>query len=389
MFHNTPNAPRPIKRASNGGISTNLHPWTAKLLWFLLPSLLGASVWWYVVSQTLQGRVAFTSAGLTTLLTFIVFGLFSFGLWVSGLGLSTYLANWRIVRFVSAGIVSLPLMAFFPPQPLTVGLAVGLWLVLWWGAERFATDAHSRLQLKPHLSSGWAFPTVIVLVMVVVSLLYYQQLRGATRTASELSARLASQTVGLLERFIPLLTKEYRPDMTVDEVIGLQIPTAAELLKDIQFDALNQTELEERLRQTLASVEGFDAQQFSLGPTANQTDLERQLETQLEQARRQLSEQVRQSLSSQFGVPISGQATAHDVLTDIVNHQFNRYLSRYVTVIPWLLAVALFFILRVFSGLFLIATTWLGWLLFWLYRHLHIIHLTHETVPAERVEWSH
>ncbi len=362
--------------------------WTPKLLWLVIPSLLGGLIWWYVVGHTLAGRLAFSSAGLPTLLFFIVFGFFSFGLWLGAIGLIGYVSRGRLVPFASALVVSLPMLGFFPLTSLTIGVMAATVMIVWWSIERFTHDADSRLQVKPHLSFGWALPTIILLMMAVVSLLYYQQLRGSTKTADELAERLGGQTVSLAERFLPLLTKDYRPDMAVDELIGLQVPTASELLKDIQFDQLNQQELEQRLREALGSVEGFPAEEFQVEPATTQAEFEAALDLQLTESRRQLSQEVRKRLSDQFQVPIEGDAGMHEVLTAVVNKQFERYISKYVTVIPWLLALALFFILRIFSGFFLLFAAWLGWLLLWLYRHLHILHVGHETVPAERVEWG-
>lgn len=362
--------------------------WTPKLLWFIFPSLIGSGVWWYVVSRTLAGQLSFDTAGLPALLTFIVFGFFSFGLWLGSIGLIGYLGKSRLIRFVSAAVVALPLLAFFSLTTLSISLSLATWLVIWWSIERFTHDANSRLQIKPQYSYSWSLPTVVFLLMIVVSMLYYQQIRGSSRTADELSERLSGQTISIIERFLPVAYKEYDPDMTVDDLIGLQIPSAKDLLKDINFDQLNQVELEQQLRESLSKIEGYPVEEFQLDPATSRAELEAALDLELAQSRRQLSENIRTSLSDQFQVQISGNARLHDVLTEIVNKQFERYVSQYVTVLPWLLALALLFILRVFSGVFVATSAMIGWLLLWLYRHLHILHISNETVPAERIEWG-
>jgi len=100
-----------------------------------------------------------------------------------------------------------------------------------------------------------------------------------------------------------------------------------------------------------------------------------------------LSEQVRTNLSDQFSVPILGEDKVHVVLVRVVNRQFERYIKKYVEFVPWLLALALFFVLRIFSSVFLFATAWIGWLMYRLYRSLHIFEINHVTVPAESLDW--
>lgn len=368
-------------------INTTLHPWTPKILWLMVPSLAGASVWWYIVARTLQGHIAFSTAALPTLATFVIFGVFGLSLWFGSFNLLAYLVTWRSARWLLSLVTTLPLLAFFPLKLLTLIGVAGLWLVIWWGMERVAGDAHNRLAVKPQLTFGSALSVIVVAVMLVVSLLYYQQLRGTEKTSKELASRLSDQTVTLVERFLSATYTEYRSDMPVDEVIGLQIPSSAELLQDIKFDTLDQSELQNALRESLSRIEGFDPESLRVEPSTTRADLERDLDVKLVDARRQLSEEVRKNLSDQFSVPILGEDKVHDVLVRIVNRQFERYIKNYVIIIPWLLALALFLILRVFSGVFLFATTWIGWAFYRLYRSLHILDIEHVTVPAESLTW--
>lgn len=369
-------------------IEHKLNPWTPKLLWFLVPSIAGATLWWYIVAETLHGRVGFSSAALVTLLVFLVFGVFAFALWLGSYGLLAYVAPRWTMRLVLAAVVTLPILVYFRPGLWTFVGAGLTWLAVWWGIERAHNDAHGRIKVQPHFTLPAAFSAIATLIMIVVSLLYYQQLRGSARTSQELVGRLSDQTVSVAERFLQTAFKEYRPDMTVDEVIGLQVPSAAELLKDIDFDNLNQADLEERLREALGSIEGYDPADFELDPSTTQEELTAELDAKLNEARTTLSAQVRENLADQFQVPINGADEAHDVLTRIVNHQFDRYAGDYIGTVPWLLALALFFILRIFVGIFVMGLTWVGWLMLRLYRSLHVVRLDHQMVPGEFVEWK-
>lgn len=363
-------------------------PWNPRLLWFLLPSLLGGAIWWYVVAQTLQGRLAFTTAGLPTLLVFVIFGVFSFGLWLGALVVGGYPTQSRSIRFVLAGIASLPLLAFFPITMITLGVTFFIWLLLWWASERFVEDAQSRLHVKPHLSAGWAMPVIVTLIMIGVSMLYYQRLQSSSSTPDELGKRLSGQAVEVVERFLPTFIKGYEPDMTVDEVFGLSIPTADVLLQDIHFNQLTNADQREAALRSELERQGIDPNSITLDFNQQQQELESALEQQLEASRLDIARSLQDQLSEQLQVPITGTEPFHDFLVSLVNRQYERYVSNYVAFVPWLLALGLFFILKILTGAFLFVTTWVGWLLVWLYRHLHIIHIAHENVPSEKLEWG-
>ena len=365
-------------------ITIKLHPWTPKLLYLVLPSLAGATLWWYIVAQTLRGQVAFNLASLGAVIGFIVIGLLSLGLWMGTVGLLAFVQhNWLSLGALSL-VASAPLLFWFPLQPWTwLGLGL-LWLGLWWGLKRASADAQNRLTVRPQLLLGTALSVSVMAMIVVTSLMYYQQLRGTTKTASELSARLSDQTVSLVERFLPTFYKDYQPDQTVDELINAQFPSVDDIMKDLPaaVGADQIKKIEQRL-----SDKNLDPAQFNLDPTATTNQLRIALATQLEKQKADQIANVRQELSDQLKVPIRGDETVHQIVQDLISKNFDKYAANYVTIIPWLLAVALFLVLRIFNGLFVLVVTWCGWGIYRLLRLLHIVQITHQTVPAETLEW--
>lgn len=369
-------------------ISTRVIPWTPRLLAFAIPSLIGGSVWWLVVQQALRGHVAFNQAALANVFMFIFLGLLSLTIWLAPTLLVAYVGKWRSVRYTAVLAATIPILFFFPWQ-LWTGLA---WLILllglWWGMETAADDAHNRLTIQPMRTLPHAMPAVIFGVIIAVSLLYYQQLRASASTAEELSRRLIDQTVTLTERVMPAVYKDYRSDMTVDQLIGAQLPNAEKILSDIHFNELtSQADRQRALEETLSSI-GYSPNELNLNLKQSEEDLRRQLDLKLQEFRDQTIDQARQELGERLDVTLKGNETMHEVLRNIIGRQFDRYVRRYVTIVPALLAVALFFILRVATSLFQAVVVWMGWLLLRLYRGLKVLSVTHQTVPAEKLDWG-
>ncbi|MBI5466655.1 MAG: hypothetical protein HY975_00355, partial [Candidatus Kerfeldbacteria bacterium] len=231
-------------------------------------------------------------------------------------------------------------------------------------------------------------PVAVSFVLVAVAVLTYQQVRGSTKTTDELTDRLVNQTVTISEKFLPLVYPHYQQGMTVDELIGGQIPTADDILRDVNFDALpTKAAQEAALRETLLSL-GFDPEQFSLDSATTTAALKQSLDRQLSQFRTEAIAQTRATVGEKLNVVLRGDETVHQALIDIVTERFNPWLQRYAKVVPVILAVSIFLILRIFTFLF----TWLalvfGWVMYRLLLALKIVHVVTRTVPAQSLEWG-
>lgn len=369
-------------------ISTTLHPWTTKLLWFLTPSLFGALAWWYVVGRAIDGRLPLTVDQLGGNIGLFILAFGGFGFWLGALFITTYLAGWRSVRFVLSIVLALPLLMYFPFTMLTGLATIVVMAGLWWGMEQLASDIHNRLTVQPWRTLSITVPVSIACILVAVAVLTYQQVRGNTKTTDELTDRLVNQTVTITEKFLPLVYPHYTTGMTVDELIGGQIPTADDILRDVNFDALpTKAAQEAALRETLVSL-GFDPEQFSLDSATSTAALKQTLDRQLTQFRTEAIAQTRATVGEKLNVVLNGDDTVHQALITIITERFNPWLQRYAKVVPIILAVSIFLILRIFTFLFTWIAMAFGWVMYRLLLSLRIVHIITHTVPAQSLEWG-
>lgn len=176
--------------------------------------------------------------------------------------------------------------------------------------------------------------------------------------------------------------------MTVDELIGAQLPDASTILKDINFTSLQTQAAQQRaLKDKLAQL-GINTNQATINVSQTTQQIEQQVNAKLVEFRQQAIDQTRQELSQRFGVPITSRETVHQLLVDVIGLQFDRYVRRFVNFVPALLALALFFILRFATSLFQAVVVWSGWLFLKLYRLFRFVRIAQQTVQAEKVEWE-
>lgn len=369
-------------------ISTRITPWTTKLAAFLAPSVIGGAAFWFFVQQALRGHLVFHETALINIGLFFLLGLVCLAVWLGPLLLIPYVGYWRSVRFMAVFIATVPMLFFFPLQIWTGASFVLLLGCMVWGMESIADDMHNRLSVQPMLSLPRGITFVIFSVLLAVSLLYYQQLRGSSNTTEELSNRFIDQTVTLSERALPFAYKDYKVGMTVDELIGAQIPTADAILKDINFDAFsNQTEQQKALEQKLNDL-GLDSSAVNVDVKQGEAQIKAEIDAKLQEYRAQTIDQAREELTQRLGITLKGSDTVHDALTRVIGKQFDAYVRRWVTFVPVLLALVLFFVLRFFTSLLQAVVVWFGWLYLRICRALKVVVITHQTVPAEKVEWA-
>jgi len=368
-------------------ISTRVTPWSPKLLAFMVPSVIGGAAFWFFVQQALRGHVIFNEIPVLNVVLYLLMGIIFLAIWLGPLLLIPYVATWRSIRLIAVGVALLPFVFFFPFLLWTWLSVVLMFAGLGWGIESVNNDAHNRLSVQPVTSVSRGASVIIFSVLVAISLMYFQQLRGSSSSADELSDKLIEQTVTITERALPTYYRDYREGMTIDELIGAQIPTADTILRDINFNAFtNQTEQQEAVEQKLEAL-GLDSSVVQVDVQKGEAQVRAQIDEKLLEFHKQTVDQAREELAKRLDIPLKGSDTVHDALERVIGKQFNTYIRRYVSFVPVLLALALFFILRIFTSLLQACVVWFGWLYFRLCRLFKLIHITHQTVPAEKVEW--
>lgn len=375
----------PTTPATSGLISQAKSPWTVKFLWLVGPGLVGATLWWWGMSQFVTGQINLSGNPFANISRPAVVALVGLALWLGSSLLTVYLAPRSSLRVVLAILLSLPLLLFFP-LTLWTGLAILATAVgLVWSMEQAWADSRNRLTVQPMQTINQNLSVVLSGAMIAVAIVSYQQVHRSSSTVT--TARLSGQTVTIVEQFLPRIYSGYRPTMTVDELIGSQLPSAASLLQSINFDQLSsQAAKQQALNQKIRDL-GLDPNDLKIDTTLNPNVLRQQLDRQLNAARQQTITEARQQLADRFNLKLQGTEQIHDVLSTYVNQQLTTSLGRFVTFLPLLLAVGVFLLLRLFSFLF----TWLivgwGWLLASLLRWLGIILTKTTTVPAQHLEW--
>lgn len=369
-------------------IPTAASPWTPRLLWLWVPQMIGAAAWWYVVSRVLAGQISILGSSPVLVVTVMALGVIGLGWWLGTILFGAVLLPWKSWRWLSVGLSTLPIWFFAPASLWTAAVwaivAVGLAI----GVEQAYEHAHNSLLVRTRQVIGASLGLPLLAVLIGTSLLYFQHLQTSTTSPDALANNVVAQSATSVERLLPRVKSDYRIGMTVDELLGLFIPKSDELLKNIDTSGgtLSQQQQTE-VKQQLAD-RGVPIDQVQLDFTQTEDQLRLAIDGQINQFRGQIIANLRDELSRTLRLDMKGDETVQDVLQSYFGRQFNTYIRAYLSWLPPLLALALFFTLQLISIIFQWGILLVGWIWYRLLKLTRVLGVVHETVPAERLSWN-
>ncbi len=270
---------------------------------------------WFTFFRIFQSGEGF-SLRLDTLLTF-AFVLFAFALMFAVVGLTALLIQRSLVFYVIVAVGALSHVAFFPVSlsNMIAIIAMILAFILW--RKNIRSDMETRISFKVSQVIPAGLGIAISLILLSVSFTYYSFL--ITRQESErLLSGIVKTAVVSVDRVLPRYVAHYSPDMTLDEFIREStVQPSQQVTTTLGFPGT--AEIEKSIQEGLASAQG------------------------------QLTDEARAKFLSTFGITASGTDRMEVIVEKIVNQQLEKYVAPYKKFLPAVLALSLFFVLKIFD----------------------------------------
>lgn len=268
----------------------------------------------------------------------------------------------RLDRAVMIGGIALSGLLIEVSWPVIFGgllEAAAIWTLL----HHVGRDANDRIRPSVIRSMAHGLFGSLVLFIAALSFFSYTGL-SAHAVSGRLQDSLVESGVVALNRSLPLVYHEYRPPMTVDELIRRQLPTTDDLLQGFdlrQIEGPQRNELEGRLRDAGLDPASLNLEQLSARSTVEAEQLRRQLEQAVSEAQSAAVVEVREQLGETFDVMITDQTFVEDVLRMILRQRLDRLTDPHQRWLPPILAASVFFSLLVFLWAFTLVTNGLAW----------------------------
>ncbi len=357
----------------------SVWPW----LWVVLPSLGGSLWWWWTLAKVLAPRqVAWTAPEL---LWYLSMALVAMAVMVGPAMLGGFVIRARRWIPLIGFLVSLQAVWFFAIDWATV-VAIGSFTIgIWLASEGVRRETSSRLRLDIRSSLAHVMAWVILSLSIAVSVLHFSAAQQSLDPVQDVN-RLITRVVSVSERLVVQFYPAYQPEMTIDELIGEQIPTTDELLHSLTSKTNWSGDERQQIIDRLSSL-GISGLQVP--PAGAKIDVVRTaLDTELAAARGEMLKELRSGVSQQLGIELDGSETVHAALTRLADSRIRSRGSAFIKFLPPILSLSIFLALRLLSPLLELIVVAAGWLWYRILRSAHILQIRTEPAVAERLRWG-
>lgn len=321
----------------------------AKIIMIMVLTVAATLVYLFFWSKILTSGITFTN-GLKNI--FLLVGtLLSFCLMLCFMALSFAVMARKLLVLVMSVISAGTVFIFFAPSlwsVMAVALVI-LGMLYWW--REITADLKSRIKFIPSRTIGSGIKTMVSIMLLVSSLLYYSYLVTGPNATQRFTDSLVSSGTKAVNGVLSVYYKDkYTPVMSLDQFVSL--------ISNINGDW--------KLNTGQAQLDQLINQGFS-------------------QAQQQLLIQAREDFLKTLGITASGNDNMNSVVEKIVRRNMDKYIGRFQKFIPAILALGLYLLLNVFNFIYSELAKALGFVLLKMLVALKFIKIKKIQVEAEKI----
>ncbi|MFA5051661.1 MAG: hypothetical protein WC544_01195 [Patescibacteria group bacterium] len=309
-----------------------------------------SNVFWYAWHHLLQQGLDF-SAGAGSIIA-IVSTLLAFCLMFTAMALVNVMVRWFAVALVIMAVSGFSLLIWFPVTLwsfLAAAMVIPAWML--WHRQMSVASAN-QLKFSPQQAASAGLSTAMTILLLAASLCYYSFLAGNSDSQAKFAESLINNGTTAVENVLEMYYHDkFSPTLSLDHFI------------------LNME----------------DAAAMKLVPSTGQPELDRAIAEGLDQAERAALDESRNQFLDTFKIQATGDEEMQSVVNKIVRRNIDTYLGKYMKFIPALLALSVFFLLKIFTFVYAELTKSMSYLAFTVLVWFRFLKVKKVQVEAEKV----
>ncbi|MFH1235596.1 MAG: hypothetical protein V1685_01505 [Parcubacteria group bacterium] len=274
-------------------------------------TVLSMGLFWYTVSGVFNSQLDL-SFQLGTIIA-IVFSALAFSLMFAIIGISEVLVERQLLFLAVLIIAAMTHFIFFPFAWANIIAALSMTFAFTVWKQNIRADLKSRITFIVGRVMMVGMGTAVSIVFVAVSFTYYGYLTADTGSDRFVEG-FVDTMVDSANKALPNYVSYYDPEMTLDEFI-LESTTSSEEVPVIPTDSI----VGDALRQGIENAQGA------------------------------ILAEARSEFLATFGIEASGDEKMAVIVEKIVHSRVDSIISPYKTFLPAILALSLFFVLKIFG----------------------------------------
>ncbi len=326
----------------------NLPQPTGKIVFLGCLVVVLTALFWLTLDLIFAGDFSFV-VNLATILSMAA-AFLAFSLMFAIVGITEMVVSNKLFLLLIVGVAALTHFLFFPISLFSVISVILLILAFLYWKREIRLDLQSRLKFTPRRVVQAGLSTAIGLAILAVSFTYYGFLVSGPNGSSRVVDSLVRGIADTINKILPTTYPEYKPSMTLDAFIA-----------------------------GTSGISGAGAAGIGAGIS------EQIINEAVKQAQGKALTEARQSFLDAFHIQANGTDTMDTVVQKIVRRQISQYVDPYVKFLPALFALALFFLLRIFTFLYKALIETFSTIVFTILKWMRFLSIEKIQVEAERV----
>lgn len=348
-------------------------PWAKSAILMVL-TLLSSFLSWHLLSSLLGmnflGDKRWIEYFYQDLLASLVFTFLAFFLMISLVAVSSMLIRPKWLNTINLAIAALIYFVFFGFSLYSSTAFVLLFLSFLFYSLRIGHETGDHINFSVHRSMRFGLGWLVAFLLIVISLSYFQIVTLQNKSMDRFNNALVSYAAEIMNRIFTAKLDGYDADMTLDEFI---VKFGTENLAD---SLLKKPEGGGPLSMLEGLGEIFSPEQ--------KKEIEEMAEAEVASMEQAMINQLRDEFVAGLGIEATGQESMRVIVRRMVATQYVEYLSPYDSYIPTMLAFSLYFILQVFSFIYIALIKLITIIIFSILRLVRFVKIEEVEVKAER-----
>ena len=342
------------------------------LAWYMLSTLLGISF---------LGNGKWAEFFYRDVLSSLILTFLAFFLMVVFIAVSSFLIKPRWVNIINIAISVSIYFLFFKPEIYTVLVVIVLFLVFMGYDLRI--DRESKMQIhfsvikNIRFGMGW----VVTFLLIVISLTVFQFMTMENRSMKQFNDSMIGYTAEVLHGVFAAKLEGYESKMTLDEFLVLfatdeivdDLAEGDEGSDTVSLPTILEKLLSEDQRNTLLRIVG-------------EQPVEDLVKKETKNIETEVSNEIRREFLEGLGIEAQGTESMQIVVQRFVQQKYDEYLAPYREFIPSVLVFGLYFVLQIFSFIYIIIIKLLASLIFYILKLVGFVKIKEVEVMAKRAE---
>lgn len=311
----------------------------------------------------------------------------SLGVFLGIAGLAFYLLAGFLPRLLIAFLGAVASFIFFPISLFNLIAAALVAFSLYQWSSAVHGDVRSRQKITVVRSVSTAMPFTVTFLLIAIALTYYASLTNGDQRSQTFRNNLVDGATEIVNQILVKEFPGYRAEITLDEfIVNFGVKGFEQSLGSLLSEEKQQAEKQVKSVEPPPGLPPEFERLFKdyVNRPPGELIPQAAIDEAVKKAEGQVVAQIRQQFLDALGIQALGTDQMNLVIHRVVDQKVGQVLGPYLKFIPVLLALSVYFLLQIFSIVYILVARLVSVFVYWIFRLVRFVHVETVQIPAER-----